>query len=92
MPPTAEQIQLVIDAAQQHYQNDKWWAPTFGQAYFETNLRKAENRRKLGVAIEDMKEHRIAQALSTTLDITNHHNALLCPYCNPKQLKFQEDV
>jgi hypothetical protein len=24
-----------------------------------------------------------------TIDDTNHHNALLCPYCNPKGLKFE---
>lgn len=92
MPPTAEQIQLVIDAAYRHYQNNEAWKPVWGEAYFESNLKKAENHRKLGAAIEDMKEHQTAQALSTTLDITNHHNALTCPYCNPKQLKFQEDV
>ena len=25
-----------------------------------------------------------------SVDVTNHHNALLCPYCNPKGLKFAE--
>lgn len=25
-------------------------------------------------------------------DLTNHHNALVCPYCNPRGLKFQENI
>lgn len=31
-----------------------------------------------------------APSPAATVDMSNHHNALLCPYCNPKGLKFKE--
>jgi uncharacterized Zn-finger protein len=32
----------------------------------------------------------LQRAAAAAIDITNHHNALICPYCNPKGLKFAE--
>lgn len=81
MTPTPEQIQLVIDAARQHHRNMTFWAHVSEPAYFESNLRKMENHRALGAAIESMQDY-----ASSAVDGTNHHNALACPYCNPNRV------
>lgn len=33
---------------------------------------------------------RSSAATAAPIDLTNHHNALLCPYCNPKSLQFAD--
>lgn len=35
---------------------------------------------------DDATANRVADQLRTETDFTNHHNALKCPYCNPKGL------
>ncbi len=52
-------LQLILAAAKQHYADDRHWKPVHGEAYFESNLGRAENRRLLGNAIQQM------EALST---------------------------
>lgn len=35
--------------------------------------------------------HRLFRFLSS-INLTNHHNALTCPYCNPRGLKLAEEL
>jgi len=51
-----EALTTVLDAAELHRQNDRWWQPVQGAAYFEANLGRDANRRKLGDAIHTVRE------------------------------------
>jgi hypothetical protein len=41
-------------------------------------------------ALQAEKDLALRQSPAASVDLTNHHNALICPYCNPKGLKFAE--
>jgi hypothetical protein len=47
-------VKRVLDAAQQHADDEHAWRNVFGPAYFESNLGRCENRRKLRVAIQEL--------------------------------------
>lgn len=53
------------------------------------NERVASARALVCAAISKAEYSGVAQ---TPLDITNHHNALKCPYCNPEGLAFAAPV
>jgi uncharacterized protein YfaQ (DUF2300 family) len=47
-------LKRVLDAAQQHANDEQAWRSVWGPAYFESNLGRCENRRKLRVAIQEL--------------------------------------
>jgi hypothetical protein len=47
-------VKRVLDAAQQHANDEQAWRSVWGPAYFESNLGRCENRRKLRVAIQEL--------------------------------------
>lgn len=49
-------LQLILNAARQHYRDEQWWRSVPGPAYFESNLEKAKNRAKLGEAIDQLEK------------------------------------
>lgn len=53
---TSEDLRLVLDAARQHHRDEQHWRPVNGPAYVESNLKRAENRNKLGEAIDRLEE------------------------------------
>lgn len=52
----SDDLRLVLDAARQHYRNDRHWRPVQGPAYFEANLKRVENRTELGEAIDQLEK------------------------------------
>lgn len=54
---TKDDLKLVLDAARQHYKNDQNWKSVPGLAYFEANLRRAQNRTNLGEAINRLEKN-----------------------------------
>ncbi len=53
---TKADLELVINAARQHYKNTAVWRAVSGEAYFQANITRAENRAKLGEAIRRLEE------------------------------------
>jgi hypothetical protein len=47
-------VKRVLDAAQQHANDEQAWRSVWGSAYFESNLARDENRRKLRRAIKQL--------------------------------------
>lgn len=64
-------LKRVLDAAQQHANDEQAWRSVWGPAYFESNLGRCENRRKLRVAIQEL-----AALLSAipALQVTQEHD------------------
>ena len=56
MEKLMDSLRLVLNAARQHYRDEQWWRPVSGPAYFESNLKAAENRTKLGEAIDKLEK------------------------------------
>jgi hypothetical protein len=49
-------LKLVLDAAQQYYEDNRVWANVVGPAYFNANLQRAKNRHDLGEAIQRLRK------------------------------------